>query len=173
MRVGVVSDSHGLSDPKLPELFAGCALILHAGDIVKPAVLADLEAIAPIRAVRGNNDVGPSFASLPETARLELGGFAVLMVHDAGPRGRPHAAVRRLLARDRPHVVVHGHSHRPGSALVDGVLFVNPGSAGPRRFSLPRTAGVLEIGEAALAFALFDLAGDALAPFGAPVELRR
>jgi uncharacterized protein len=172
MRVGLVSDSHGLSDPKLPALFAGCALILHAGDVVKPAVLSALEALAPVRAVRGNNDLDPAFARLPETAILTLGRFTALLVHDLGPRDRPHPPIRKLLARERPRLVIHGHSHRPGSAVVDGVFFLNPGSAGPRRFSLPRTAALLEVTEAAVAFTLFDLAGDGLAPLGDPVEFR-
>lgn len=172
MRVGLVADSHGLSDPKLPGLLAGCELILHAGDIVKPAVLRELEALAPVRAVRGNNDVDPAFGPLPETAILTLGRFTALIVHDLGPPARPHPPLRRLLARERPHLVVHGHSHRPGSTVVNGVLFLNPGSAGPRRFSLPRTAAVLEVNDAALVFALFDLAGEALAPIGDPVEFR-
>jgi uncharacterized protein len=172
MRVGLVADSHGLSDPKLPGLLAGCELILHAGDLVKPAVLRELEALAPVRAVRGNNDVDPAFGRLPETAILPLGRFTALLVHDLGPPARPHPPLRRLLARERPHVVVHGHSHRPGSTVVNGTLFLNPGSAGPRRFSLPRTAALLEVDDAALVFALFDLAGEALAPIGEPVGFR-
>lgn len=172
MRVGLVSDSHGLSDPKLPELFAGSDLILHAGDVVKPAVLSALEALAPLRAVRGNNDRDPAFDPLPETAIVRLGRFTALLVHDLGPPARPHAPLRKLVARERPHVVVHGHSHRPGAAVVGGVLFLNPGSAGPRRFSLPRTAALLHVEDATLAFALFDLSGEALAPIGDPVEFR-
>jgi uncharacterized protein len=172
MRVGLVSDSHGVSDPKLPGLFAGCELILHGGDIVKPAVLRELEALAPVRAVRGNNDLDAAFGRLPETAILTLGPFKALLVHDLGPPARPHPPLRRLLARERPHVVVHGHSHRPGSSTVNGMFFLNPGSAGPRRFSLPRTAAILHVEDAALVFALFDLAGDAVAPIGDPVEFR-
>ncbi|HYG67359.1 MAG TPA: metallophosphoesterase family protein, partial [Anaeromyxobacteraceae bacterium] len=169
---GLVSDSHGLSDPKLPELFAGCALILHAGDVVKPAVLRDLERLAPVRAVRGNNDLDPAFGPLPETALVPLGRFGALLVHDLGPPAKPHPPLRKLLARERPAVVVHGHSHRPGATVVEGVLFLNPGSAGPRRFSLPRTAALLHVADDRLAFALFDLAGATLAPLCDPVEFR-
>lgn len=170
LRVGLVSDSHGLADPKLPALFAGCALVLHAGDAVRMAVIPPLEAVAPVRAVRGNNDSDPVFDPWPETALVPLGALTALLVHDLGPRERPHPPLRKLIARARPQLVVHGHSHRPGAALVDGVLFVNPGSAGPRRFSLPRTAAVLALDGARAAVAFFDLSGERVAPFGAPLE---
>ncbi|HUL58426.1 MAG TPA: metallophosphoesterase family protein [Anaeromyxobacteraceae bacterium] len=170
MLVGLVSDSHGLADPKLRELFRGVALVLHAGDVVKPAVLDALADVAPVRAVRGNNDLGPSFDALPEFAVVELEALAALVVHDVGPRERPRGAVAALLRRHRPQLVVHGHSHRPGHALLDGVLFVNPGSAGPRRFSLPRTAARLEVRGRLVRVEWFDLAHDRPMPFGEPVS---
>ncbi len=171
MRVGLVSDSHGLADPKLPEVLDGCALVLHAGDLVRPAVLAALERIAPVRAVRGNNDLGPSFAALPEVALLELGALTALLVHDLGPRDRPKPPARPLLLRHRPPLVVHGHSHRPAAVLVGETLFVNPGSAGPRRFSLPRTAAILTVRGRIARVEFVDLGGARPAPFGAPVEV--
>jgi putative phosphoesterase len=171
MRIGLVSDTHGLVDPKLPEALNGAELVLHAGDIVRPEILAVLGEIAPVQAVRGNNDEGlPAFAHLPETALVQVGALTLLLVHDVGARDRPKPPARALLARHRPELVVHGHSHRPGVARVGDTLFVNPGSAGPRRFSLPRTAAMLEVRGRTVRISFFDLAGDAPAPFGAPVE---
>jgi putative phosphoesterase len=144
MRVGLLSDTHDVFDPKLETLFAGCALILHGGDITRQPVLDALSAIAPVRAVRGNNDFGPFAGDLPETALVALGGITALLVHEVSP-ARPSPAVLRALSRSGARLVVHGHSHRPAASLQDGVLFVNPGSAGPRRFRLPRTAALLEV----------------------------
>jgi putative phosphoesterase len=171
VRIGLVSDTHGLFEPALRPLFARCAAILHAGDVVKAAVLAALEELAPVTAVRGNNDDAPPLASLPETALVPIGPLTALVVHDLGARERPKPPARALLARRRPEIVVHGHSHRPGAAVVDGRLFVNPGSAGPRRFSLPRTAAVLTARGRSVSVQLFDLAAPGgPAPLDAPLE---
>lgn len=164
MRIGLVSDTHGHLDPKLADLFRGCAAIVHAGDVVKAAVLAALGDVAPVTAVRGNNDDGPAFAHLPETALLPVGALTLLVVHDLGARERPKPPARALLLRRRPELVVHGHSHRPGAAVHEGTLFVNPGSAGPRRFSLPRTAALLEARGRRVAVTFFDLAGARAVP---------
>ncbi len=172
MRIGLVSDTHGLFDPALPALLHGCAAILHAGDVVKPAVLTALEAIAPVTAVRGNNDDAPPLARLPETALVPIGPLTALVVHDLGAREAPKPPARSLIARRRPEIVVHGHSHRPGAAVVDGRLYVNPGRAGPRRFSLPRTAAVLVARGRRVSLELFDLAAaGGPAPLGAPREV--
>ncbi len=172
MRIGLVSDTHGLFDPALRALFARCAAILHAGDVVKAAVLAALEEIAPVTAVRGNNDDGPPLASLPETALFPIGPLTALVVHDLGAREAPKPPARALIARRRPEIVVHGHSHRPGAAVLEGRLFVNPGSAGPRRFSLPRTAAVLTARGRRVSVQLFDVAArGGAAPLGAPLEV--
>jgi putative phosphoesterase len=172
VRIGLVSDTHGLFEPALRPLFARCAAILHAGDVVKAAVLRDLEAIAPVTAVRGNNDDAPPLASLPETALFRIGPLTALVVHDLGAREDPKPPGRALIARRRPEIVVHGHSHRPGVAVVDGRLFVNPGSAGPRRFSLPRTAAVLTARGRRVCVQLFDVAAPGgAAPLGAPLEV--
>lgn len=144
LRVGLVSDTHDVFDPKLEALFRGCALLLHGGDIGRQAILDALAAIAPVRAVRGNNDLGAFAEDLPETAVVALGGLSALLVHQVSP-ARPAPAVLRALSRSGARLVVHGHSHRLGATLVDGVLFVNPGSAGPRRFRLPRSAALLEV----------------------------
>ena len=170
MRIGLVSDTHGFADPLLPGLFAGCALVLHAGDVVKDGVLLALRDVAPVTAVRGNCDEGTALARLPRTAVVRLGALTALVVHDLGPPERPSAPARALLARRRPEIVVHGHSHRPGAAVVGGTLFVNPGSAGPRRFSLPRAAAVLTVHGRMARVEWFDLAGRAPAPLGSPVE---
>ena len=170
MRIALVSDSHGLAHPGLPALFRGCERILHAGDLVDPSVLEPLRAVAPVAAVRGNNDVDPAFHSLPESLVLRLGELRAFLVHDLGSRERPHPRVRAALARARPEVVVHGHSHRPGAALHGGRLYVNPGSAGPRRFSLPRTAAILAVSGRRVQVDFYDLSGPRAEPHGAPLE---
>jgi putative phosphoesterase len=170
MLVGLVSDSHGLADPALPRLFRGCDLVLHAGDLVKPAVLEALQAIAPVRGVRGNNDHLPGLAELPLTILVPLGALTALVVHDLGRPERPHRVLASLMARERPHIVVHGHSHRPAAAVVGGALVVNPGSAGPRRFSLPRSAALLAVARRRARVTLYDLGPSPPAPLGAPVE---
>lgn len=170
MRFGLLSDTHDVFDPKLERLFAGCRLILHGGDITRQPILDALSAIAPVRAVRGNNDFGPLGEDLPEIAVVALGDVAALLVHQVGSPARPSAAVARSLCRSGARMVVHGHSHRPGVVLHDGILFVNPGSAGPRRFGLPRTAALLEMEGRRLRLEIRDLShaglplvGDALA----------
>lgn len=171
MRIGLVSDTHGLLDPALPALFRGCARVLHAGDVVRPEILDALAAIAPVTAVRGNNDRDPRLAGLPDTVLLQLGPLRLLLVHDLGPRERPRPPARPLLVRERAELVVHGHSHRPGTALLAGRLFVNPGSAGPRRFRLPRTAALLSVRGRRAEVAFFELGLEAPRPFGRPVEV--
>lgn len=169
VRVGLVSDTHGLFDPRLPELLGGCALILHAGDVVDAAILDDLARIAPVRAVRGNNDAGGALGALPETAVVEVGELRALLVHIAVARGRLLPAVRDAASRRSAQLVVCGHSHQPLASMQEGVLLVNPGSAGPRRFRLPRCAGLLEVRGRAAKVRLFDLGSPRLAPLGPPV----
>lgn len=171
MRVGLVSDTHGLFDPKLRAVLRGVDLVLHAGDVARVSVLDALAELAPVRAVRGNVDDGPTLGSLPEAAVVPLGPVTALVLHDLGPPARPNPRAAALLARHRPDLVVHGHSHRPGHAVVDGVLFVNPGSCGPRRFSLPRTAAVLTLDGRRARLALFDLAPERPVRLGAPVAV--
>ena len=138
MRIGLISDTHGLLRPEALDFLAGSDHIIHGGDIGSPEILAQLTAIAPLTTVRGNNDTADWARGLPETALLQLGGVAVYVIHDLKqldiePAG---AGVR---------VVVSGHSHKPVQAERDGVLYVNPGSAGKRRFSLPIAVGELVI----------------------------
>jgi uncharacterized protein len=138
MRIGLISDTHGLMRPEALDALRGSNHILHAGDIGAPAVLEALRAIAPLTVVRGNNDGGAWARAIPDTETVELGGVAVHMLHEIA-----------LLAVDPAAgglgVVVCGHSHRPAIETRDGVLYVNPGSAGPRRFTLPVSVGYLEV----------------------------
>jgi putative phosphoesterase len=138
MRIGLISDTHGLMRPEALAALRGCAHILHAGDIGKPEVLEDLRPIAPLTAVRGNNDRGAWARAIHETEALELGGITVYLIHELGLLDIDPAA-------SGFRVVVSGHSHRPAIDTRDGVLYVNPGSAGPRRFTLPVSVGFLEI----------------------------
>jgi len=139
MRIGLVSDTHGLLRPAVLEYLRGSDRIVHAGDICDASVLESLSTIAPLTVVRGNNDVGPWAQRLRETELLEVDGVRVLVIHDLSQLG---TAAREANA----HVVVSGHSHKPLVHRDGDVLFVNPGSAGPRRFKLPISAGELLVG---------------------------
>lgn len=138
MRLGLISDTHGLLRPEAVRALAGVELILHAGDIGRAEVLTQLGVIAPVVAVRGNNDREDWARTLPDTEVVDVGGLLIYILHDIDELD---------LAPDAAgfHVVVAGHSHRPAVARKDGVLFVNPGSAGPRRFSLPVSLAFLDI----------------------------
>ncbi|SEK05171.1 metallophosphoesterase family protein [Paraburkholderia diazotrophica] len=137
-RIGLISDTHNLVRPEALAHLAGCDAIVHAGDICNQTVLDALAQIAPLTVVRGNNDIGEWAASIPTHATLIVQQVKILVVHDL-------ADVPRNLHDDDVRVVVTGHSHKPLIAERDGVLFVNPGSAGPRRFKLPISAGMLTI----------------------------
>ncbi|KQT08967.1 metallophosphoesterase family protein [Ramlibacter sp. Leaf400] len=137
-RVGLISDTHGLVRQSVLDYLRGSDLILHAGDILEGEILQQLAQIAPVTAVRGNNDWGPWADRLDETELLAVEGVAIFLVHDLSHLPR-HARARAA------RVVVTGHSHKPLVQERDGVLFVNPGSAGPRRFKLPISAGELRI----------------------------
>ena len=130
IRIGLISDTHGLLRPQACDYLQGSDFIVHAGDICDPQILAQLAQIAPVTAVRGNNDHGPWADRLPDTARLQAGGVCVYAIHDLTQLDvEPFAAGVQVL--------VSGHSHRPLVQQRDGVLYVNPGIAGPRRFRLP------------------------------------
>lgn len=138
MRVGVISDTHGLLRPEALAALRGADHLVHAGDIGKPEVLHELRAVAPLTAVRGNNDVGAWARTIPDTASVRLGGIALYVLHDLRALDLDPAAAGF-------RVVVSGHSHQPRVEERDGVLYVNPGSAGPRRFRLPVSVATLEI----------------------------
>ncbi len=138
MIVGVISDTHGLLRAEAIEAFGGVDHILHAGDIGAPEVLAALVRIAPVTAIRGNVDIEPWARELRETEVVELGGATIYMLHDLGRLDlKPETA--------GIHVVVYGHSHQPKMEERNGVLYFNPGSAGPRRFKLPVSVGRLRV----------------------------
>ena len=133
-RIGLISDTHGLLRPEALEYLAGSDHIVHGGDIGDPAILEALRAIAPLTAVRGNNDRGSWAKRLRDTEILEIGDVRICVVHDVHD-----------FAGGDCDVVVSGHSHKPKVERKDGILYVNPGSSGPRRFSLPVAAGELSI----------------------------
>ena len=154
LRIGLISDTHNLLRPEALAFLQGCDHILHAGDVCDGAVLDALAALAPLTAVRGNNDRGAWAARLRETERVELGGVRIYLLHDLAQIDIDPAAAG-------VHVVVSGHSHQPFIDERDGVLFVNPGSAGPRRFRLPIAAGELRIADGAVEASLVDLVATA------------
>jgi putative phosphoesterase len=138
MRIGVVSDTHGLLRPAALKALQGAEHILHAGDVGNPDILDALRAIAPVTAIRGNIDEGGPCNHLPPTELVELGGRSIYMLHDVKKLDlNPEAA--GIAA------VVFGHSHKPLVESRRDVLFLNPGSAGPRRFELPVTLAWLKI----------------------------
>jgi len=136
--VGVISDTHGLLRPEAVAALTGVERIIHAGDIGERAVLDALGRLAPVSAVRGNNDRGGWARDIPETEVVEIGGVVLYVLHDLheldlDPRAAGFAAV------------IAGHSHQPRQEQRDGVLYFNPGSAGPRRFRLPVSIGRLTV----------------------------
>ena len=136
--LGVISDTHGLLRPEAVQALRGSDRILHAGDVGSPEILEALAKIAPVTAVRGNVDTDPWARALPATEVVEAGGVSIYMLHDLGQLNlNPEAALFR--------VVVYGHSHQPKIEEKNGVLYFNPGSAGPRRFHLPVSVGRLMI----------------------------
>jgi putative phosphoesterase len=136
LRVGLISDTHGLLRPEAIEFLRGSDFIVHAGDICAPEILSQLGALAPVTAVKGNNDRGPWAENLRSAEFLRVGAVTIYVVHDLADPGidLSSAGIR---------VVVSGHSHKPHIEERNGVLFVNPGSAGPRRFHLPIAAAEL------------------------------
>jgi putative phosphoesterase len=138
MRVGLISDTHGLLRPEAVEFLRGSDFIIHAGDIGSESVLEELGALAPLTAVRGNNDCERWADGIPETSVLEAGHVHIYVLHDI-------AQLDLNPAEAGYRVVVSGHSHRPSVSERNGVLYVNPGSAGPRRFTLPICAAQLVI----------------------------
>jgi putative phosphoesterase len=138
MKIGVISDTHDLLRPQAIDALRGVDRILHAGDICGTRVLQALGEIARVDAVRGNNDRGDWAAGLAETAALELGATTLYMLHDLAQLDLDPVAAGF-------GIVVSGHSHRPLAETRNGVLYLNPGSAGPRRFTLPIAIALLEI----------------------------
>ena len=151
VRVGLISDTHGLLRAEAVDFLRGSELIVHGGDICDPAILTALAAIAPLVAVRGNNDHGAWAERLRETELFQVGGAFVYAIHDV-------AAIDIDPRAAGVQVVVSGHSHRPSVRRDNGVLYVNPGSAGPRRFKLPISVGELTIDGASVAARTVEIA---------------
>lgn len=149
--VGVISDTHGLLRPEAIEALQGSELILHAGDIGKPEILEALEAIAPVIAVRGNNDQGEWATAIPEQTTVTIEQVGIHLLH-IGQELNYNPATANF------QVVISGHSHKPRIAEQDGLLFVNPGSAGPRRFKLPISVARLNIQGARVKAEIVELA---------------
>src|SRR5882757_9169612 len=150
VRIGLISDTHGLLRPEATAFLHGCSLIVHGGDIGGPQILEQLASIAPVTAVRGNNDSGPWAERLNETEIVEVQGIRVYAIHDL-------AAMSADARAEGIRVVVSGHSHMPLIEKRDGLLFVNPGSAGPRRFKLPIALGELTIEGASVTARIVNL----------------
>lgn len=138
MRVGIISDTHGLLRPEATQALQGVNLIVHAGDVGHPEILAKLKSVAPVFAVRGNVDTQAWARELPETTVVEANGASLYVLHTLGDLHlKPEAAGFQ--------VVISGHTHEPKQYERNGVLYLNPGSAGPRRFHLPVTLAILEL----------------------------
>jgi uncharacterized protein len=146
--VGVISDTHGLLRPEVITAFKHVDLILHAGDIGDPEVLQRLRAVAPVVAIRGNNDRERWAHAIPETTIIPIGDIRVYMIHDVKEMRTTPSGCRAVIA---------GHSHRPSIEDHDGMLFLNPGSAGPRRFNLPICVARLTVRGSALRARLVEL----------------
>jgi hypothetical protein len=141
--IGLISDTHGYLDPRVPELFAGVDHIIHGGDIGWPHVILELEAVAPVTAVLGNTDHGLHYR---ETELVEVHGLRFLVHHIVDPR-KLTDLLRRRIRHERPDFVVFGHTHATFCERIEGIRFVNPGSAGKARFGQPRTVGILRWGK--------------------------
>ena len=139
MKIGIISDTHDHLDPRISEFFDGVDHILHAGDVGLPWIICQLECIAPVTAVLGNNDAG---LNLKETEVVQLDGCKFLIHHIVDVRS-PSTAVQRRMIRDNPDVVVFGHTHKPFNERIGKTLFFNPGYAGKSRFAMPRSVAIL------------------------------
>lgn len=148
--VGVIADTHGLMRPEALAALQGVELIIHAGDIGKAEVLDALTRVAPVCAIRGNNDIGPWADALPDVLGLEIGSTKMHVIHNLQEVGRAPAAPGTRL-------VISGHSHKPALRFADGVHYLNPGSAGPRRFKLPIALARVSIGAASVDAKILEL----------------
>jgi uncharacterized protein len=138
MKVGIISDTHGLLRPEAQEALTGVDVIVHAGDVGRPEILGELKKIAPVFAVRGNVDRGDWAAELPLTTVMEFHGASFYILHDLNELDlKPEAA--------NFDFVISGHTHQPEQSEKQGVIYLNPGSAGPRRFHLPVTLALLDL----------------------------
>jgi uncharacterized protein len=152
MRLGIISDTHGLLRPEAVRALSGVDLIVHAGDVGKPEVLTQLKTIAPVFAVRGNVDTEAWAAELPATAVVDAGSASLYVLHNLRELDlRPDAA--------RFDAVISGHTHQAEQWEREGVLYLNPGSAGPRRFNLPVTLALVDVGRVPWEVEILELLG--------------
>jgi putative phosphoesterase len=148
--IGIISDTHGLLRPEAIKALRGAEHIIHAGDVGAPDILEKLATLAPVTAIRGNVDTTVWARRLPETEVVEIGGVSIYVLHDLAQLDlKPEAAGFR--------VVISGHSHVPKQETRGGVLYLNPGSAGPRRFKLPVSVGRIGISEGTIGFEILEL----------------
>ena len=143
MKIGIISDTHGFLDPKVPGLFSGVAHILHAGDIGREGVINELRAIAPVTAVAGNVDV--DLHGYRQIQRVTIGDRKFFIVHIGRPSDLAADLRRMIFGKDKPDMVVFGHSHLAERMEANGVVFFNPGSAGKSRFGRARTVAIADI----------------------------
>jgi putative phosphoesterase len=147
MKIGVISDTHNYFDPQIPGLFQGVEHILHGGDIGLPRILHQLEDIAPVTAVHGNtDDLGFGYNL---TRSVQLNNRKFLLHHILNPHS-PDVSMEQQIARDRPDIVIFGHTHKPFCETIRGALFFNPGYAGKSRFGMPRTMAILHLEQNAI-----------------------
>ena len=149
MRIGVISDTHGLFDRAIVHHFAGVEHILHAGDIGKHEVIAQLEEIAPVTVVSGNVD-GFEASGFPVEQVVDLAGHRVALYHRLYEKGKLTRDGASFLTRTAPEICIYGHTHQAKAEWKNGVLLFNPGSAGPKRFHLPRSVGLLLLDKATI-----------------------
>jgi uncharacterized protein len=150
LKIGIISDTHGLLRPEAEKRLAGVDHIIHGGDTGRPDVLVALRRIAPVTAIRGNVDIGDWARDFADTERVRLGGRVVYVLHDL-------KTLRIDPVAEGIDMIVSGHSHKAAIETKDGVLYLNPGSAGPRRFKLPITLATLDIGPSGLRPIIHDL----------------
>ncbi len=150
LRVGIISDTHGLLRPEARAFLTGCDYIVHGGDVGGPEILEQLALMAPLIAVRGNNDTEPWAAHLRSTELIRVGGAFLYVIHNLEELDIDPSAAQ-------VSVVVSGHSHQPKVEEREGILYVNPGSCGPRRFKLPISAGELTVSGSAVKARIVDL----------------
>ncbi|HWZ97779.1 MAG TPA: metallophosphoesterase family protein [Candidatus Dormibacteraeota bacterium] len=149
-KLGLISDTHGLLRPQALEALKGSELILHAGDVGKPEILEELRKIAPVIAIRGNVDTAPWAQTLKETELVETAAANIYILHNLNDLDLNPAAAGI-------QIILYGHSHQPSRTEKDGVLYINPGSAGPRRFNLPITIARLNLSVTPWSFELIHL----------------
>ena len=149
-KIGLISDTHGLLRPEALIALKGCELIIHAGDIGKPEILIGLKEIAPVLAIRGNNDRELWAKNIPDVLQLRVNGVKLEVIHDV------HDLADNALAAGF-RAVISGHSHKPMVATRDDVLYINPGSAGPRRFKLPVAVALLRLRLAEISAKIIEL----------------